>query len=112
MSTAEKKEPTFTLGEVEAAFGQNYGCGPDGVTPIRLALNALDDIRRTLYTASVLIGDDDEQGVGELITNGWYRAKAAIAVLEKIHAEERRAGGTGEEIREMASALASSGRPQ
>jgi hypothetical protein len=113
---APKPEPTFTLADFSSMAGENYSLVGGSGDPLTFAMNVIDDLRRVLYIAG---GESTGNGFEEVATNAWARACAALKILEAFkqhgqHAEPKGDEPDGEpnEIRDLASALASKARPQ
>lgn len=76
-------ERTFTLAEFAHVFGDNYGDSNDPGNPLAVALCALDDVARTLYTTNAALAQgQDGAGLENILTNAWHRVRAACDILE------------------------------
>jgi hypothetical protein len=80
--------PTFTLGSFHRAFGDNYGYVKDGhePDPLKLALDCIDDLKRTIVLCTSALHDFDHdsyetRAIIDVLTNAEYRAETACKVL-------------------------------
>lgn len=79
--------PTLTLKDVYMLVGTNYE--PHGRAPNAndFAIEALDDLSRTLLLLVEAIheGVDDTESIKDVVTNAHYRALAARDILLKLN---------------------------
>jgi hypothetical protein len=91
---ASSSEPTFTLSQIARLFGETYGGDFDPA--LTIAINALDDVRRTVRVCIEAMPYADAapiDPVRELLEQVWARAETGCEVLNSCRVRALQTNG-------------------